>query len=116
MLKSVYELLTQLFTFAHRLNRQDVVIEKLQQETKANSELNNRLVFEHVRINDEFKRLAEREAEARKLFQAQVEIQLLRAAQSLPSAEPAALPPQAEIAQLKAQMTALLANQPNQEA
>jgi hypothetical protein len=116
MLKQIYELFTQLFTFTHRLNRQDETIERLQQELKANSELNNRLVFEHIRTNDELKRLAEREAEARKLFQLQVENQLLRAGHPLPpvaEARPVAELPapldQDETLQLKTQVAELLA-------
>ncbi|MGH9843238.1 MAG: hypothetical protein ACREEM_31245 [Blastocatellia bacterium] len=86
MLKQVYEIFTLLFTVTQRLNRHDDAIEKIQQESKANSELINRLILEQARANDEIKRHAEREAEARKLFQLQVENHLLRAAHSLPPA------------------------------
>ncbi|MEP7336957.1 MAG: hypothetical protein ABI977_04380 [Acidobacteriota bacterium] len=114
MLKQVFELFTQLFTITQRLNRHEDAIEKVRQELKVGSELTNRLLFEQVRTNDELKRLAEREAEARKLFQLQVENYLLRAGGQLPPAAealPAAEPPPSlnpgEIESLKAQIADL---------
>jgi len=112
MLKQVYELFTLLFTVTQRLNRHDDAIEKIQQESKANSELINRLILGQVRANDEIKRHAEREAEARKLFQLQVENQLLRAAHRLPpAAETGSLAPlkQEELQQLHRQVESLSA-------
>ena len=154
MLKQAYEFLSQLFTISQRLNQHDEEMREFWRDLRTTSAVSTRLYYDQANIRDEFQRLAERasgelkyqaerEAEARKLFQAQVEIQLLRAAHSLPPAEPAALPPQpteplqtqmdalatalqqaqeqrlldqTEIAQLKAQMTALSANQPKQES
>jgi hypothetical protein len=111
MWKQIYELVTQLFTITQRLDRQDEVIERLREELKANSELHHRLILEYVRTNDELKRNAEREAEARKLFQVQIENQLLRAERQLPPASAFAEPAVSfsQFAALQSQVTALAA-------
>ena len=99
MLKQAYEFLSQLFTISQRLNKHDEEMREFWRDLRTTSAVSTRLYYDQASIRDEFQRLAERaadelkhqterEAEARKLFQAQVEIQLLRAGRSLsPAAE-----------------------------
>ena len=117
MWKPVYDLFTQLFTVTQRLNRHDEEIRDLRRELKALSDLVDRLLFEQMRTSDELKRLAEREADARKIWQLQIENQLLKSGRQLPPAAdaPTSLPAasteitQTETTRMKAQMEELLA-------
>ena len=116
MWQKAYELFGLLFTVTHRLNQHDDEIETLQKGLHTLSDATSRLYFEQARTNDELKYQAGREVEARKLLQAEVEIQLLRAGRSLPPAveaqpvvAPAAPTQKDEIAQLKTQVIELWA-------
>ncbi len=63
MLKQAYEVLTQLFTIAQRVNKHDEEIREFWRELRANTAVSTRLYYDQARLHDEFQRLAERAAD-----------------------------------------------------
>ena len=83
MWKQLAELFTSVFTLTHRLERVEQGQTEQQREIKALTALVDRLAFELARTNDELRRSAEREADAREKFMLRVENQLLKANRQL---------------------------------
>ncbi len=83
MWKQLAELFTSVFTLTHRLERVEHGQKEQQREIKALTALVDRLAFELARTNDELRRAAEREADAREKFMLRVENQLLKANRQL---------------------------------
>ena len=87
MWKQLADLFTSVFTLAQRLDRVEQAQKEQQRELKELTALVNRLAFELARTNDNLKRSAEREADAREKFMLRVENQLLKANRQLPPYE-----------------------------
>lgn len=83
MWKQLAELFTSVFTLTHRLERVEQGQKEQQREIKTLTALVDRLAFELARTNDELRRSAEREADAREKFMLRVENQLLKANRQL---------------------------------
>ncbi len=83
MWKQLAELFTSVFTLTHRLDRVEQAQTEQQREIKALTALVDRLAFELARTNDELRRSAEREADAREKFMLRVENQLLKSNRQL---------------------------------
>lgn len=83
MWKQLADLFTSVFTLAHRVDRLESVQREQQREIKEVTSLVNRLALELARTNDELRRTAEREREAREKFMLMVENQLLKAGRQL---------------------------------
>jgi len=84
MWKQLAELFTSVFTLIHRLDRVEQTQKEQQREVKELTALVNRIALELARTNDELKRTAERESDARERFRLTVENLLLKAGRSLP--------------------------------
>lgn len=87
MWKQLADLFTSVFTLAHRVDWLESAQKEQQREIKELTTLVNRLALELVRTNDELRRAAEREREAREKFMLMVENQLLKAGRQLPPPE-----------------------------
>lgn len=84
MWKQLAELFTNVFTLTHRIDRVEQIQKEQQREFKELTALVNRIALELARTNDELKRTAERESDARERFRLTVENLLLKAGRSLP--------------------------------
>ncbi len=85
MWKQLYDLIINFATLAKKVERQEQALKDQQQELRELSGFTQRLAFELQRAKDEQQRSAEREAYERKVFQLEIENQLLKSGRQLPS-------------------------------
>ncbi len=84
MWKQLWEALSKVIALAQRTDALEKKVKNQEQELKDLSVVVRHLAFEIQRLKDEQKHAAEREASERKLFQLQIENQLLKAGRQLP--------------------------------
>lgn len=84
MWKRIYDLFINFATLAQKMEKQEQAIKDLQLDLRELTAFVQRLAFELQRTQDDLKRTAEREEYERKLFQLQVENQLLKSGRQLP--------------------------------
>lgn len=84
MWKKIYDLFINFATLAQKVEKQEQKIQAQQREVRELTVFVQRLAFELERLRDEQRHAAEREASERKLFQLQIENQLLKAGRQLP--------------------------------
>ena len=84
MWKQLLDLFTKIITLSQRTDKLEQTVKNQQQELKDLTAFVQRMAFELQRTQDDLKRTAEREEYERKLFQLQVENQLLKAGRQLP--------------------------------
>lgn len=84
MWKQLLEALSKIITLAQRTDSLEQKVKNQEQEMKDLTVIVQHLAFEFQRLKDEQRHAAEREAYERKLFQLQIENQLLKAGRQLP--------------------------------
>ncbi len=84
MWKQIYDLFVNFATLAQKMEKQEQAIKDLQRDLRELTAFVQRLASELQRTQDDLKNTAEREAYERKLFQLQIENQLLKAGRQLP--------------------------------
>jgi hypothetical protein len=84
MWKQLYDLVINFATLAKKVEKQEQALKDQQQELRELPEFTQRLAFELQRVKDDQQRSAEREAYERRVFQLEVENQLLKSRQLPP--------------------------------
>ncbi len=84
MWKQLLELFTKLVTLTERTDKLEQLAKKQQEDLRNLTAFTQQLAFELQRTQDELKQSKEREAYERKIFQLEVENQLLKSARQLP--------------------------------
>lgn len=87
MWKQLFDLFTKLLTLTERTDKLEEIAKNQQKELKDLTAFTQRLAFELQRTQDELRQSKEREAYERRVFQLEVENQLLKSRQLPPRSD-----------------------------